>query len=122
MASNQRDQQKIRNFLDSIKGSHKVNETLPDSSEKRKSNIQIITKNDDQDDGEIKSLDMVNLGVEKIFFKNRTKLMPSHSADFTDAYIDNVLNCKERRASWTNIKSEKTKTRSYRPSLTVICK
>jgi len=126
MTSNQKDQHKIRSFLDSIKGSRKCAEAEPelDAGFKRgKSNIQIITQDvDSASCSEIKDLDVINLEIEAGRIKNRTKLIPPHSTDTDEAYIDNVLNCKERRASWTNIKSEKTKTRSYLPSLTAICK
>lgn len=107
---------KIRGFLDSVKES--VRSHRNDSSQENKhahNNIKII--HEDVDNPEMR---YIQAEIEEGRAINRTKSIPSQSNDTDDAYIDKVLNNKERRASWTALKTERK--RSYLPSLTVICK
>lgn len=132
------EQNKIRSFLESIKGSvhrHHNKDTIDMEQPEvvtshKKSHIQIIQEPDNTNGDEVTAgttpdyhmpatqMDYLNADLAEGRLKNRAKNNATHSTDTDDAYIDNVLNCRERRASWTQVKSEKT--RSYLPSLTVI--
>ena len=117
------DQSKIKNFLESI------NETVRNfKSNNMNNNADAnVEANDAAIDSEINNrftrikvsdYNYIN-EVDEDPGRNRSKSILSKSIDnIDDNFLENVLNCKERRASWTHVRSQRN---SYIPSLTAIC-
>ena len=116
------EQNKIRGFLDSVKESvrSRRNDASQDNNNSNNKNGNNNIKIIHEDQPPTAEMSYLNAHIEEGRAKNQAKSIPSQSTDTDDMYIDAVLNSKERRASWTALKTERK--RSYLPSLTVICK
>lgn len=114
------EQNKIRGFLDSVKESvrSRRNDASQDNNNSNNKNGNNNIKIIHEDQPPTAEMSYLNAHIEEGRAKNQAKSIPSQSTDTDDMYIDAVLNSKERRASWTALKTERK--RSYLPSLTVI--
>ena len=114
------DQSKIKNFLESI------NETVRNfKSNNSDANVITMDAANDSDMNnrftriKVSDFNYMNEADEEDPSRNRSKSILSKSIDnIDDNFLENVLNCKERRASWTQVRSQRN---SYIPSLTAIC-
>lgn len=106
-ASMAEEQKKIKQILDSVVESNaiplKVNNNKNSSTKKAAKNAKIY--------------DNTNQSI--VYLANDYKKMSIHSksSDLDDDYLENVMNAKDRRASWSQVRTQ----RSYIPSLTAIC-
>ena len=111
------EQKKIKQILDSVVESDILPVKQNEKNNNNKSKQNLIDGNKTLKNGKL----FDNNAPIAYFSKDYKKQNSIHSKSSEiddDYYLENVLNAKDRRASWSQVRSQ----RSYIPSLTAICK